>query len=359
MKAAILMEPGQEMSIEDVGLDAPRGREVRVRVLASGLCHSDLNVVNGHLPHPLPVILGHEAAGIVEATGEDVRGLKNGDRVVCCLSTHCGECGECQGGYAFRCDDKPRREALLGSARITWAGAPVHQFGQLGAFAEEMLVHEHSLARIPDEIGFDVAALLGCAVMTGVGAVLNSADVRPGEMVAVFGCGGVGLNVIQGARIAGASRIIAIDVNPSKLKLAQLFGATDVILADADAVGKVVELTKGGVHYAFEVAGRLDTLRQGFLMLRKGGGLVIVGMPPYGTDIALPGLLFLQKNLRVLSCMMGSAPHQVAIPRYAQFYLNGQLKLGPMVSQHITLADVNRAYAQLEAGEVARSVITF
>ena len=204
MKAAILREVGQPLSIEEVELDAPRDDEVRIRVVASGLCHSDYHFMVGDMPHPLPVVLGHEASGIVEAVGANVREVRPGDAVVTCISGFCGECCECQAGHNYRCDSKPMRPASVGDARITQRGTPIQQFGQLGGFAEEMLVHQHSVSKLPEGMPLDLAALLGCAVLTGVGAAVNRAAVKPGDAVAVIGCGGVGLNVIQGARLAGA-----------------------------------------------------------------------------------------------------------------------------------------------------------
>jgi len=358
-KAAILREVGRPMSIESVELDAPRENEVRIRVVASGLCHSDYHFMVGDIPHPLPVVLGHEASGIIEAVGSNVRTLKKGDAVVACISTFCGECGQCQGGHNYRCDDKPTRPANPGAARISQGGAPIHQFGQLGGFCEEMLVHAHSVSKLPEGIQLDRAALLGCAVLTGVGAVIERAKVRPGATVAVIGCGGVGLNVIQGARLAGAGRIVAVDLNPAKLDLARTFGATDVVAGGDDAVAQVVELTSGGVDYAFEVIGLGPTLRQAFMMLRKGGTAVMVGVPKFGADISLPAMPFLQKEVSVISSMMGSLPFQSAIPWLAQMYIDGGLLLDPLISQRIGLEDINRGYEQLAAGTVARSIIVF
>jgi len=359
MKAAILREVGQPLTIEDVELDAPRPDELRVRVVASGLCHSDYHFMVGDMPYPLPVVLGHEASGIVDAVGSNVREFKPGDQVVTCISTFCGSCGECQTGHSYRCDDRPTRGPAPEDARIRQNGNVINQFSQLGGFAEEMLVHRHSVVRLPDEMPLDVASLLGCSVLTGVGAAINRAAIRAGDTVAVIGCGGVGLNVIQGARLAGAERIVAVDLSPTKLDLAKLFGATDTILGGDDAVEAVTTLTNGGVDYAFEVIGLQTTIRQAFLMLRKGGAAVMVGVPKFGSDVIVPALPFLQKEVRLISSMMGSVPFQVAIPQYAQMYLDGRLLLDPLVSQRIALADINRGYADLAKGEVARSVITF
>jgi len=359
MKAAILHEARTPLTIEDVQLGTMRADEVRIRVVASGLCHSDYHVMTGTLPHPLPVVLGHEASGIVEAVGENVRNLKPGDAVVTCVSAYCGECVSCQHGLGHICSDKPVRPAILGEARLTCAGQPLHQIGQLGAFAEEMLVHAHSVTKLPEGMPMDIAALLGCAVITGMGAVLHRARVQQGETVAVIGCGGVGLNVVQGAKLAGASRIIAIDLNPAQLELARLFGATDCIRGGETAVAELLELTGGGVDYAFEVIGLPATMRQAFLMLRQRGAAVLIGVPRFDAELSFPVMSLLLNETRIISSMMGSSPHQVVIPQYAQLYLNGKLTLDPLISQRIRLQDINKGYDQLAAGTVARSVVMF
>jgi S-(hydroxymethyl)glutathione dehydrogenase/alcohol dehydrogenase len=355
VKAAILHELGRPFVIEDVDLSNPAPNEVRVRLAASGLCHSDYHYVTGDLACPVPALLGHETSGVVEAVGENVRHVKPGDRVVA-SQPYCGRCGECETGHTHRCDDLPTR---IGPPRVTLRGQPVFQFVNIGGFAESVLVDGSGVAKVPEAMPLDLAALLGCAVITGVGAVLNTAKVRPGQSVAVIGCGGVGLNVIQGAKIAGASRIVAVDVNPAKLELARQFGATDLIRGGADADQAVVEATKGGVDYAFEVIGLTETMRQAFLMLRKGGAAVLIGVPKAGAELSLPFRPAIMKELRVLSSLMGSAPVQSTIAALSRFYLDGALKLEPLVSQRIGLADINRGYDQLAAGEVARCLITF
>lgn len=359
MKAAIFREVGQPLTIEDVQLGEMRANEVRLRVAASGLCHSDYHIIAGDMPCPLPVLLGHEASGIVEAVGENVRHFRPGDRVVTCLSGYCGECGECQRGHSNRCDNKPVRPAIPGEARISSKGEPIYQLGELGAFAEEMLVDARSLVKLPDAMPLDLAALLGCAVLTGVGAATSRVSIRAGDSVAVIGCGGVGLNAIQGAKLSGAGRIFAIDLNPAKLELARQFGATDLIQGRETAANEIVELTKGGVDYAFEVVGLPATIRQALTMLRKGGTAVMVGVTKFGTELELPAMPFIQKEVSIVGSLMGSVPFQIAIPRFADLYLKGALKLEPLVSQKIELEGINRAYDQLAAGEVARSIITF
>lgn len=359
MKAAVLREARLPMAIEEVSLDAPGPDELRIRVAASGLCHSDYHFMIGDLPVPLPAVMGHEASGVVEAVGENVRQFKPGDRVVTCLSSFCGHCHECQTGHTHICGDKPNRPFLPGVSRMRMGGQPVFQFSGLGAFAEEMLVHQHAVTKLPDAMPLDVAALLGCGVITGVGAVSNRAKVRIGQTVAVIGCGGVGLNAIQGARLSGASRIIAIDTNPAKLALARQFGATDAVMGGEDAVAQVIELTGGGVDFAFEVIGLPATARQAVMMCRKAGAAVLIGVHKAGTELTFPASALFQREVQVMTSTMGSSPAQVLIPQLAQLYLSGQLLLDELISQRIALADINRGYEQMVAGEVARSIITF
>ena len=360
MKAAVLRQPGEPMTIEDVDLDGPRADEVRIRVLASGLCHSDYHMIVGDLPVAVPAVLGHEAAGVVEAVGENVVGVRRGDFVTTCASAYCGACRECQNGRTHICDDKPGRpDGRPAGSRLTIGGQPVYQLGNLGGFAEEMVVHQKAVVKIPEDVPPTAAALMGCAVLTGVGAVLNGAKVEPGSTVAVIGCGGVGLNVIQGARIAGASRIIAVDLSPAKLEFARQFGATDTLLGGPDAAAEVVEMTGGGVDYAFEVIGLTSTMRQAFLMLRKRGAAVLIGVAKAGAELSLPLALFLRNEVRVIGTLMGSSPFQLLLPQLSRYYLDGRLKLDELVSHRIALSEINEGYARLAAGESTRNVIVF
>lgn len=359
MKAAILRAAREPMTIETVELDGPRADEVRIRVAASGLCHSDYHVVSGDLGSAFPIVLGHEASGVVEAVGANVRGLARGDRVVTCSSIFCGHCGDCQAGHNHLCSDKPLRPAPDPSSPIRQNGEAIHQFCNIGGFAEEMVVHHSAVSKLPEGMPLDVASVLGCAVLTGMGSVIEGAQVRPGSKVVVVGCGGVGLIVIQAARIAGAAQIIAIDTNPAKFELARSFGATDTVIAGEDALAQVVELTSGGADYAFEVVGVPAAQRQAFLMLRKRGTLVLVGLPKMGSELSVPALALITKEARVIGSLMGSVPFQRVVPSYAQLYLDGRLQLDPLISQRIALEDINKGYEQLIAGQTARSVITF
>ncbi len=359
MKAAVLREVGKPLTIEDIELADPGPREVLVRTVAAGVCHSDLHFVEGLYPYRLPVVLGHESAGLVEAVGSDVNYVEPGDHVITCLSAFCGHCEACTTGHPSLCANPEVRRAKGEPPRLSQDGETINQFANLSSFAEKMLVHEHALVKVRKDIPFDRAALIGCGVTTGVGAVHNTAKVEVGSTVAVIGCGGVGLSCINGAAIAGAGRIIAVDTVGSKLNLAKHFGATDVInAADGDPVEQIKEMTGGGVHYSFEAIGLKKTAEQAFQMLRAGGAATIIGMIPVGTMIELHGPEFLREK-KIQGCAMGSNRFRVDMPRYVDFYLNGKLKLDDMISQRIGLEDVNEALDALHKGEVARSVIMF
>jgi S-(hydroxymethyl)glutathione dehydrogenase/alcohol dehydrogenase len=359
MKAAVFREVNQPMDVEEVEVSKPGPREVLVRTAAAGVCHSDAHFFNGTYPGQLPMILGHESAGVVEAVGADVHYVKPGDHVITCLSVFCGHCEFCLTGHMSLCQEPEVQRGAEEEPRISQAGAAMPQFAQLGSFAETMLVHEHAVAKIRDDMPLDRAALIGCAVTTGIGAVIHTAKVEPGATVAVIGCGGIGLSAINGAAIAGAGRIIAVDMVESKLDLARKFGATDVVDAKSgNAVGEVLEMTGGGVHYAFEAIGLKVTAEQSFQMLKHGGTATIIGMIPPGDMVAVHGVDFLfEKKLQ--GSFMGSNRYRVDMPRFVDFYLQGKLHLDDMISRRIKLEDVNDALGALESGEVARSVIVF
>jgi S-(hydroxymethyl)glutathione dehydrogenase / alcohol dehydrogenase len=359
MKAAVLREVNKPLSIEEVSHGKPAPREVLVRTVAAGVCHSDLHFQNGSYPYPLPSVLGHESAGIVEAVGSDVTYVKPGDHVITCLSAFCGHCEDCLTGHMSLCQEPELQRPADQPPRLSAGGNPVFQFLNLSSFAERMLIHEHALAKIRPDMPLDRAALIGCGVTTGVGAVIHTAKVPPGATVAVIGCGGVGLSCINGAAIAGAGRIIAIDTVNSKLDLARKFGATDVINAkEKDPVGEVMAMTSGGVHYSFEAIGLKATTEQAFKMLRRGGTATIIGMIPVGTMIELHGPEFLMER-KIQGSNMGSNRFRVDMPRFVDFYLAGKLHLDDMISGRIKLNDVNDAMQALYKGEVARSVIMF
>ena len=359
MKAAVLRQVGKPLEIEDVQISKPGPREVLIRTAAAGVCHSDVHFYEGSYPYPMPAVLGHESAGVVEQVGDQVTTVKPGDHVITCLSVYCGHCDHCLGGRMSLCQSPEVRRTQAEAPRLMQNGTPMGQFLNLSSFAEQMLIHEHACVAIRKDMPLDRACLIGCGVMTGVGAVIHTSNVRPGETVAVIGCGGVGLAAINGAAIAGAGRIIAIDMNGTKLNLAKHFGATDVVDAkDGDPVARVMEMTKGGVHHSFEAIGLKTTAEQSFRMLARGGTANIIGMIPLGTKIELHGFDFLGER-RIQGSLMGSNRFPVDMPRLVDFYLAGKLKLDDMISRRIRLGDINEAFAELKRGEIARSVIQF
>jgi S-(hydroxymethyl)glutathione dehydrogenase/alcohol dehydrogenase len=359
MKAAVLHAPREAMTIEDVAIARPKRREVLVRTAAAGLCHSDLHFIEGAYPTPMPVVLGHESAGVVEEVGEDVTYVQPGDHVISCLSVFCGHCEFCLSGHLSICQTPEVKMAPGVAKRLTWQGRHLNQFLNLSSFAEQMVVHEHALVKIRPDMPLDLASLIGCSVITGYGAVVHTARIEPGSTVAVFGAGGIGLATINAAQIAGAARIVAIDKDPFKLDLARRFGATDVIDAsEGDTVKRVVALTGGGVQYSFECIGLKATAEQSFSALRSGGTATLIGMIPVGTRIELHGVDFLRER-RIQGCMMGSNRFRTDMPRLIEFYLQGRLHLAEMVSARIGLAQINEGFAALKAGGVARNVIVF
>ncbi|ABS64616.1 Alcohol dehydrogenase zinc-binding domain protein [Parvibaculum lavamentivorans DS-1] len=359
MKAAVLRQVGQPLAIEDVKINKPGPHEVLIRTVAAGVCHSDLHFVEGSYPYPLPAVLGHESAGVVEQVGSEVRTVKPGDHVITCLSAFCGHCEHCLTGHLSRCVSPETKRQAEEEPRLGAVPGAMNQFLNLSSFAEQMLIHEHACVAIRKDMPLDRAALIGCSVTTGVGAVIHTSNVRPGETVAVLGCGGVGLACINGAAIAGAGRIIAIDTQGSKLNLAKEFGATDVVNAkDGDPVKQVMDLTNGGVHHSFEAIGLKATTEQAFRMLARGGTANVIGMIPVGVHIELHGADFLGEK-RIQGSTMGSNRFPVDMPRFVDFYMSDKLKLDQMISRRIKLDQVNEAFDELKRGELARSVIMF
>jgi len=359
MKAAVFHAPHQPLTIEDVDIAKPGRREVLIRTAATGLCHSDLHFIEGKYPGPAPAVLGHECSGIVEQVGEDVGYVKPGDAVITCLSVFCGHCESCVTGRMAICQTPEIRTPPGPSKRLSWRGKPLNQILNLSGFAEQMLVHEHALVKIPQEVPMDRAALIGCAVITGYGAVVHTTRLAAGETIAVLGCGGIGLSAINAAQIAGASRIIAVDTDATKLAMARTFGATDTVdAATGDAAQAVLALTGGGVHHALECVGLKQTAEQAFGMLRAGGTATIVGMIPFGTKIELHGFDFLRER-RIQGSLMGSNRFRVDMPRLIEFYRQGRLHLDALVSGHIRLDQINEGFAALARGGIGRNVIRF
>jgi S-(hydroxymethyl)glutathione dehydrogenase/alcohol dehydrogenase len=360
MKAAVFHGPNQPLTVESVDIDRPQDREVLVRTVASGVCHSDLHFVDGYYPFPAPAVLGHEAAGIVEEVGKAVSYVKPGDHVIACLSVFCGYCEDCMSGHPNRCSNRAATQRPRdGKQRLSWNGQPMRQFADLSTYAERMLVHENALVKVTNDIPLDRAALIGCGVTTGMGAVLNTARIEPGSRVAVFGCGGVGLAAIQGARIAGARQIIAIDQFESKLALAKRLGATDSVDAsNRDAVEAIKELSGGGVDYSFEAVGNKKLAEQCFECIKPGGTATVIGMIPVGQKVELDGPKFLTER-KIQGTNMGSNRFRIDMPRYVDYYLQGRLNLDDMISRRGKLEDVNEAFRAMKAGEVARTVLMF
>ncbi len=360
IKAAVFRQVNQALQIEDVEMADPGPEEVLVKTMACGVCHSDLHTQQGSIPAPMPTILGHEPAGIVLSVGTRVRHLVPGDHVIACTSMFCGACMQCVQGRPHLCTDRGANQRSRDEPpRVTRNGELIHPFVDLGGFAEAMLLHQRAVVKIDKDIPFDRAALVGCAVTTGVGAALNTAQVVPGSSVVVFGAGGVGISVIQGARIAGARQIIAVDLLDQKLTSARHFGATDTINpANCDVVRTIKKMTNGGADYAFEAVGLVKLLEQAFYCLAPRGTAIVVGAIAQGQVLSLnPAHFFAEK--RIIGCMMGSNRFTLDAPRYLEFYRQGRLDLDAMVTRHHRLDDISDAFRAMSAGEVIRTVLTF
>ncbi len=362
IEAAVFRKVREPLTIEAVEIDQPWGREVLVRTVATGVCHSDLHVVDGIGRFPLdrPIVLGHEGAGVVEAVGADVTAVKPGDHVVACLSGFCGACPQCLSGHPNLCTGGLVTRPDSATPRLSQRGQPVRQFIGISSYAEKMLLHENSLVKIDAELPLDRAALVGCGVLTGVGAALRSSGLQAGQNVAVFGCGGVGLSIIQGARIGGARQIIAVDQFDSKREMATRAGATDFVnSAEDDPVKRVRALTGGlGVDHAFEAVGVARLVRQAIESLAIRGTATIVGVLPPDAMIEFPWMA-IRPECKVQTSRMGSNQFRTDIPLYLDFYRQGRLDLDAMVTRRGRLGDINEAFRAMKAGEVARTVLTF
>ncbi|MFE9857021.1 zinc-binding dehydrogenase [Streptomyces sp. NPDC005780] len=359
MKASVTKALGQGFVVEDIDIADPVGQEVRVQVQASGLCHSDLSVAT-FLGGEFPVVLGHEVAGVVTETGPQVTQVKVGDHVVGSLIQYCGSCVNCLSGRTHIC---LRPDATLRSPgqapRLSWNGTPVAQGMGLGGFAQETLIHENQLAVVPQDMPWAPAALIGCGVLTGAGAVLNSADVRQGDTVVVLGAGGVGMNAVSGARIAGAGTIIVTDIEDAKLERAKAFGATHVVNSrSVDPVEAVRDITGQGADHVFDFVGVRPVTAQGMQMLGKGGGLYLIGVGGTDAGIDVSALTALSNSQKVQGVYMGSSNLKRDIPFYASMYLQGRMNLDDLVSREIGLGDIEQGYESLKDGTTARVVIT-
>lgn len=363
-KAAVLNAVDTPLQIrDDITVAAPHEGEVRVKMVASGVCHSDVSVQNGTIPLATPLVLGHEGAGIITEVGPGVTDRAVGDHVVLSWVPQCGECYFCTRGQGFMCEKNAAVSLgglVDGTKRFSTPDGELGQMAYCGTFSNESIVPSISTVKIPDDVSLSAAALIGCGVLTGVGAALNTADIRDGDSVVVIGCGGVGLNVIQGARIAGAGTIIAVDMFDSKLEMAKDFGATEVVNAgEGDPVAKVMELTGGrGADVSFEVIGLGPTMEQAINMARPGGEVVLVGVPRLDVNLTLnAAFTFLYTAKTIKGCWYGSANVNEDVPKLIELYQKGELKLDELISREISVDQVNEAFEAMAAGEVARSVI--
>ncbi len=361
MKAAVMRANHAPLEIEDVQIDDPGPGEVLLKTAASGICHSDLTVIEGGLPVPPPCILGHEPAGIVQAVGKGVSDFTPGDHVIGCVTSWCGVCKFCTGGRPYLCltqfSGRPEGSKSRLSAE---GGGPIFQLANLSSFAEKMLCPERSLVKIRDDMPLDRAALIGCGVTTGLGAALNTVNIPSGASVVILGCGGVGLAALQGTRIVGAGKIIAIDAQSWKFTLAKQFGATDCIDAtEADPVAAVHELTGGGADFVFECIGLVPTVQQAVAMTGRGGTTVLVGVVPIAESVSISAADLTLQEKKITGSYMGSNRFRFDMPKYIDFYLDGRLHLDEMISSRIKLDEVNDAFDLMRKGEAARQVIVF
>ncbi|MFN8643793.1 MAG: Zn-dependent alcohol dehydrogenase [Candidatus Binatia bacterium] len=353
MKAAVFYASDQPVAIEQVEVRDPGPGEVRVKIKAAGLCHSDLSVIDGTIPYPVPVVLGHEGAGIIEAVGVGVRSVKEGDTVIVSTLSHCGRCAKCDTGHPTECKNAPSPKD---AKPFTVGGKPAFQFANASVFAEHTVVREQGAIPIDPRVPFDRAALIGCGVMTGFGAVVNRARVEPGATMAVFGVGGIGLNCVQGGVLSGASKIIAVDVMPQKLEWARRFGATHVVDgSQTDPVAAVKDLTGGGADYSFECVGNIAVIKQALDAIGPGGSMTIVGVPKVGTAYEFV-VHALYQNKSILGCRYGGARPQRDFPMLADLYLTGRLKIDELITRHYALDDFEHALDDLRAGHLARGV---
>ena len=353
MKAVVAFGGERGVAVTDVEVKDPGPGEVRVELRAAGLCHSDVSVIDGTIPYPTPVVLGHEGAGVVAAVGAGVSSVREGDNVLLSTLAHCGRCAACDVGRPTECRNAPSPVATK-PFRID--GQDGFQFANTSTFAEATVIREQSAIPIDPRVPFDRACLIGCGVMTGFGAVVNRAQVETGASMAVFGVGGIGLNCVQGGVLSGAGKIIAVDVAPKKLEWAQRFGATHVVnAAEQDPVEAIRDLTHGGADYTFEAVGNLQVIEQALAALGPGGALTIVGVPKIGSSFDFV-VQALYQNKAILGCRYGTARPRRDFALLAELYLDGRLKIDELITCHYALDDFDRALADLRAGQLARGV---
>lgn len=354
--AAVLNTPGK-LDLTEVLVDRPGPGEVRLRPSYVGLCHSDLHYIDGTHETELPEILGHEAAGIVESVGPGVTDFAVGDAVVTSLTMFCGRCRYCVTGRLSLCEQRSALRTRPRPAVVTASGDAVGTMGGVGAFSELVLARETGLVKIPSGVPLDVAALFGCAVLTGVGAVIRSAQVAVGATVAVIGCGGIGIAAVQGATLAGASRIVAIDRAADKLEVARRLGATDVVLASGATLSTVLSLVPGGVDFSFEAVGRQETAELAFALLAPGGLCTVLGMVPDSTQIRVPASELYFDEKRLSGAFIGSSRFTVDVPQLASLYTQGRLHLDELISHRLPLSQINEGFDLLARGDALRVVL--
>ena len=363
-KAAVCRQWNQPVSVEEVETASPKRGEVMVRIAACGVCHSDLSATNGTIPLPPPLVIGHEAAGVVEEVGEGVADVAPGDHVAIVWIPMCGRCRYCTEGRPALCDMGARAAATLpdGTTRYSDAsGKPLHHMAGVGVMAQYATVHRDNVLKIDPEIPLDKAALVGCAVMTGVGAALNTAQVRAGTSVVVFGAGGIGLNVIQGAALAGAYPIIAVDLEDKKLGFAQQFGATHTINpgSDGDPVAKTLQITEGGADYSFECIGNVKTMRQALECCHKGWGVsVIIGVAGAGQEIATRPFQLVTGRVWK-GTAFGGARGRSDVPQIVDWYMDGKINIDDLITHTLKLDDINKGFDLMHEGKSIRSVVVY
>ncbi|HZR80622.1 MAG TPA: Zn-dependent alcohol dehydrogenase [Candidatus Binatia bacterium] len=359
-KAAILQNYGEKLVLDEIDVADPQDGEVRVKMRASGVCHSDMHVIKGDLPIPTPCVLGHEGSATIEAVGKGVSGLKEGDDVILSWVPPCGNCHYCISGKAYLCESS-QMAMLTGGSRLSRGGQPLMSIQGVASFAERTTLPASGCIPIHNGTPHDVACLVGCGVMTGVGAAINTVDILAGQSVAVIGCGGVGLNVIQGAAIRGAGQIIAVDRVPAKLEMAKQFGATHVVNSAESGVSAGIQAATGGLgaDWAFEVVGVPELITEAFMAVKRGGKAVVVGVPPVTAMVSVPAAMLALAEKSLIGSLYGSGNLRRDMPRMLDLYAAGKLKLKELVSRKLPLEKINDAFDAMMKGEVARSVIVY
>jgi S-(hydroxymethyl)glutathione dehydrogenase/alcohol dehydrogenase len=360
MKAAVLYKKNSEFIIQDVEISEPKYKEVLVKLSSAAICHTDLHAIRGSIPVPFPIILGHEGAGVVEEVGDGVEGISEGDNVVLTFCSSCGECKNCKAGKPTICERGMGvwflGTMMDGTRRLRKDGRKINHFFAQSSFAEYSIVHESAAVPVREDAPLDKISVFGCGLSTGIGAVLRTANVSPGQNVAVFGCGGVGLSVIMAAKLAGAEKIIAVDLVEEKLKIAQELGATHVLLAKENPVREIQKIS-GGVDHAFECVGSTKVMEQAFRVTSPGGSTVIIGAAPVGTKIGIDAT-FLLAEKKIIGTLGGSLQPKKDIPEWIDFYMDGKLPVDKIISNY-RLEEINLAFSDLEGGKIIKGVIVY